>query len=171
MLYEDEEEKRRQQTAQYINTPYGPARNPALEQRGIALNSTDSTSRDKTNGIFDRVIEPVNKVLSAGNKMMPLNLNDKYKHATVSCVGAQGGVYDAAVTGVMGLGKELVDIYNKTTKDLNENPNSIYKSKEEIFNDSKEDLKADFQGIKQGLLHPDENCEEWMKKYYYPYRR
>ncbi len=71
MFYENEEEKRRQMTTQYVNTPYGLVRNPELEQRRITLNSTDSISQDKTNGIFDRVIEPVNKVLSVGNKMMP----------------------------------------------------------------------------------------------------
>ncbi len=35
MFYEDEEEKRRQMTAQYVDTPYGLVRNPEQGQKGI----------------------------------------------------------------------------------------------------------------------------------------
>ncbi|MBS4772960.1 MAG: hypothetical protein KHX55_01635 [Proteobacteria bacterium] len=169
MYFEDEEEKRRQQTAQYINTPYGPARNPALGQKGTGVsNINDGMLQNKTNEILSRLKEPVNKVMAAANKMTPLELNDKYKHATVSCIGAQGGLYDAAVTGGMGLAKEGKDIIEKVS-DRYINGEQKYGNFVDIITDSKNDLKTDFQGIKQGYLNPDEDCEEWMKRYYSPY--
>ncbi|MBS4772959.1 MAG: hypothetical protein KHX55_01630 [Proteobacteria bacterium] len=183
MYYNDEEEKRRQQTAQYINTPYGPARNSALGQEGTAaanayeVENPPSEKPDywgvaknyspqlgflqKKGSAFGNVIQTYNSF--SDDKIH----NDKYKHATVSCAGAQGNPLDMVLTTVGGMAKEGIDITRKSvSKALG---NNQYGSYTDILNDSREDLKADFQGIKQGMQHPDENCEEWMKKYYYPY--
>lgn len=68
----------------------------------------------------------------------------------------------------MGLAKEGKDIIEKVS-DRYINGEQEYGNFVDIITDSKNDLKADFQGIKQGYLNPDEDCEEWMKRYYSPY--
>lgn len=183
MFYEDEEEKLRQMTAQYVNTPYGLVRNP--EKQPAATNNYEienppSVTPDYLGivknyaqdlGFLPRTVNSLTQAMRSyknfsGDKIH----NDKYKHSVVSCHGSQNGLVNTIMTAGAGIFKEGMDIYKKN-KDLNENPNSVYGSKEEIFYDSKEDLKADFNGIKQGFLNPNKNCDEWMKRYYYPYWR
>ncbi|MBS4772957.1 MAG: hypothetical protein KHX55_01620 [Proteobacteria bacterium] len=183
MYFEDKEEKHRRQTAQYINTPYGPARNPALGQNGTAAVNpyeVENPPSEKPDywknyaqdfGLLPRTANSLTQAMQSyenfGNDKIH---NDKYKHSVVSCNGAQNGLINTVLTAGAGILKEGMDIYKKS-KDLNENPNSAYSSMEEILNDSREDLKADFNGIKQGFLNPNKNCDEWMKRYYYPYWR
>ena len=42
--------------------------------------------------------------MNEADKLRNEHLYDKYKQATVSCVGALGGLYDAFITGGMGVG-------------------------------------------------------------------
>lgn len=108
------------------------------------------------------------KVYSEANKLKNEPLYDKYKHSVVSCVGAQDGLYGAAVTGVMGIGKEVQDIGRKFANQWSGKHD--YGGYWSILGDSARDLVADAKGIYKGYLNQNDNCYDMMKPYYSPYK-
>ena len=100
-------------------------------------------------------------------KLSPVVLNDKYKHAVVSCVGAQGGVPSAIATLTGGALKELGDIGYKSFYQATGTKN--YGGYNQILTDSWNDWSADVTGVQQGYDKPHENCRNLMSGYYNPY--
>ena len=90
--------------------------------------------------------------------------NDKYKHAYVSCEGAQNGLEGVITLGGLGLAKEGVDVFQKSWNKMRGKGN--YKNYSDIFNDSWEDLKADVAGLRMGYNNPDQNCDELIGAIY-----
>lgn len=109
------------------------------------------------------------KVYNEANKLNNEPLYDKYKHATVSCVGAQGGLYDAFMTGGMGIGKEIQDISRKIPRQWSGQQD--YGGYLSILGDSAKDLVADAKGIYKGYNNPTGDCYDMMKSYYNPYKK
>ena len=106
------------------------------------------------------------KVYQEANKLHDLDLNDKYKHAVVSCVGAQDGIYGTAVTGAMSIGKEIKDIGKKFYQQWNGTRD--WDGYGSILKDSGKDLVADAIGLYKGITNPQDNCYNLMKPYYKP---
>lgn len=106
------------------------------------------------------------KVYTEANKLKNEPLYDKYKHSVVSCIGAQDGLYGAAVTGAMGIGKEIKDIYRKIPRQMSGTQD--YGGYSSILNDSAEDLVADAKGIYTGYKNKTGNCYDMMKSHYKP---
>lgn len=127
-------------------------------------------SQPKKDNIFQK---PWNVASQAFNTAARLNTdssinNDKYKHAYISCEGAQQGPLGALTVGAMGVGKEIADVVKKSGNLMLGRGN--YHSFGEIFNDSKGDWQADKLGIQQGYKYPYDDCDQLISKYYSRYR-
>lgn len=106
------------------------------------------------------------KVYNEANKLKDEPLYDKYKHSVVSCVGAQDGLYGSTVTGLMGIGKEMQDIYRKFPRQWSGKQD--YGGYSSILEDSAKDLAADARGIYVGYTNQTGDCYDMMKSYYNP---
>ncbi len=106
------------------------------------------------------------KVYAEADKLKNEPLYDKYKHSVVSCIGSQDGLYGAAVTGAMGIGKEIQDISRKFPRQWSGKQD--YGGYLSILGDSAEDLVADAKGIYSGYTNQTGNCYDIMKSYYNP---
>ncbi len=106
------------------------------------------------------------RVYAEANKLKDEPLYDKYKHSVVSCIGAQDGLYGAAVTGAMGIGKEIKDIGRKIPRQWSGKQD--YGGYLSILGDSLNDLAADAKGIYMGYRNQTDNCYDMMKPYYNP---
>lgn len=109
------------------------------------------------------------KVYNEANNLKDKPFYDKYKHSVVSCVGAQDGLYGAAVTSVMGVGKEIQDIYRKIPRQWRGTQD--YGGYLSILGDSVNDLIADARGIYTGYTNREANCYDMMKSYYDPKKK
>ena len=106
------------------------------------------------------------KVLLEADKLRKEPVYDKYKHAVVSCTGAQDGLYGSGVTFGMGVFKEDKDIYRKFKWQWNGQQD--YGGYPAIYFDSMKDMKANLTGIGVGYANPTGDCYEMMKDYYNP---
>lgn len=106
------------------------------------------------------------KVYNEASKLQNAQINDKYKHSVISCIGAQDGIYGATVTGIMGLSKEAKDIITKIPKQWKGIQD--YGGYSAIFNDSIQDLNANIRGLYTGYNNKDGNCYNLIKPYYKP---
>lgn len=82
---------------------------------------------------------------------------DKYFHSKANF--NAGSHYDFPTATILDIGKEIYDIPRKTWFE----PNGLGLRKN--YEDSLEDLGADFYGLFQGALHPLGNPKELLKKY------
>lgn len=93
--------------------------------------------------------------------------NDKYKHAYISCQGAQNGGIGAATIGAMGIAKEIKDLARKGWNQYSNIADRYNLNKYgEILRDSIEDIGADTGGMLSGLEDPNGNCEYLVSRRY-----
>ena len=105
-------------------------------------------------------------VVSEGLKLKNEPLNDKYKHAVVSCTGGQDGLYGSGITYGMGAIKEAQDMYRKFSRQRNGRQD--YGGYTNILFDSAKDMKANLTGIGVGYTNPTGDCYDMMKYFYNP---
>ena len=140
------------------NQPNSYLQNNNAQNYGVSYNQTSPWYRRA----FD-------KAYTEAAKLKNEPLYDKYKHSVVSCVGAQDGLYGAAVTGLMGIGKEIQDISRKFPRQLlGQQDYGGYLS---ILDDSARDLVADAKGIYAGYTNPTDDCYNLMSSYYNPKKK
>ena len=161
------------------NTVFGQPTQVA--QNNVQANDGTSSMKKGQDAAMDSAIQAMNafnpvssgiamgKAVDEYRKLHPLNMYDKYKHATVSCTGAQGGLLSAGATALGSIGKEVGDIIEKSAN-LRQGIGP-YKTYREILNDSLQDMKANINGLAQGFTHPAANCGDLMKQYYNPYNK
>ncbi|MBR1605734.1 MAG: hypothetical protein IJ660_06490 [Alphaproteobacteria bacterium] len=161
------------------NTVFGQP--TQFAQNNMQANDGTSPMQNWQNTLIDGInqvkntFNPISSGIAMGKavdeyrKLHPLNMYDKYKHATVSCTGAQGGLLSAGATAFGSIGKEVGDIIEKSAN-LRQGIGP-YKTYREILNDSWQDMKANIDGLAQGFTHPTANCESLMKQYYNPYNK
>ncbi len=106
-------------------------------------------------GAIKQTVNPVTKTIRDSYKYQDAlnndsSLTDKYKHAYISCKGAQNGPVGAAIIGTMGAAKEAKDMV------------TFRNSPKESW----EDWEADVYGIKQGMLNRYGDCDELVQKKY-----
>ena len=177
-----------------VDVPSADASNPYLQpqnntfgqptqfaQNNLQANDRTSSMQNGQDAVMDSATQAMNafnpvssgiatgKAIDEYRKLHPLNMYDKYKHATVSCTGAQGGLLSAGATALGGIAKEVEDIRKKSAN-LRQGIGP-YKTYREILNDSWQDMKANINGLAQGFTHPTANCEGLMKQYYNPYNK
>ena len=174
-----------------VDVPSVDTQNPYLQTQTIGFgqpvqnnlqgNKRTSSMQSLRDAVMDsgtqamNAFNPVSSGIAMGKavneyyKLRPLPMYDKYKHATVSCTGAQGGLLSAGATALGGVAKEVNDIREKSAN-LRQGIGP-YKTYREILNDSWHDMKANINGLAQGFTHPVANCENLMKQYYNPYNK
>lgn len=160
------------------NTVFGQptqfAQNNMQANDGNPMQNGQNTLMDGIDQVKD-TFNPVSSGIAMGKavdeyrKLHPLNMYDKYKHATVSCTGAQGGLLSAGATALGGIARELGDIAVKSYNLYH--GVGPYKTYPDISKDSWQDMKANINGLAQGITHPTANCEDLMKQYYSPYNK
>ena len=83
---------------------------------------------------------------------------DNYAHRLGMCLNGQRGLDSAIYSLGMGVGKELKDIFCKT---------SGYCGKKDTFinnlKDSWKDTKNNLEGVSYGLTNPNESCRIWLQ--------
>ena len=129
----------------------------------------DRASKPEYNQNINQVKNVYNQALATADRLnsdTSIN-NDKYKHAFISCEGAQSGPIGAMTIRTMGLGKEAKDIFQKSKNYIQ--GNSEYKNYGDILKDSYQDLKANNIGINLGSENPEEDCDKLISKYYPKY--
>ena len=115
---------------------------------------------------FSDIKETINRSYEYQNKYnSQSNLNDKFKHAVISCENGQRGAVPAETIKLMGYGKELADITKKGTKYFL--GSKQYGNLKDIFEDSQNDLKANKIGRNLGYSNPYSNCEEMVEVFYH----
>ena len=116
--------------------------------------------------VVTQIRNTYNQALDTADKLNQDNTinNDKYKHAYISCKGAQSGALGVATIATMGIGKEIKDWGNKSIDYINGKDN--YKHYSDIIQDGIQDLKADARGIYVGFKNPDEDCEDMISQFY-----
>ena len=150
-------------------------------QNNLQANDRTSSMQNGQNTVMDGInqvknaFNPVSSGIAMGKavdeyyKLHPLNMYDKYKHATVSCTGAQGGLLSAGATALGGVARELGNIAEKSYNLYHGvGPHKTYPN---ILKDSWQDMQANINGLAQGITHPTANCEGLMKQYYNPYNK
>lgn len=118
----------------------------ALKDNG-AITLQEVNDRTRNSHIID--IEAMVDLLKNYNKYHNVKMNDKYKHALLSCLAAQQGT--GAVLGssfLAGL-KELNDIY----------------SEKNTLEESYEDDRANRLGRLLGFKNPQGDCDEMVSRY------
>ncbi len=81
---------------------------------------------------------------------------DKYYHAKANCTSAELGFIQTLWTIVLSIGKELYDYYKKVFK--------LHMNFKEVFNDCRQDLQADWYGIRKAKEHG--YCSDKVKDVY-----
>lgn len=84
-----------------------------------------------------------------------IKYSDKYFHAKANCQSIQNN-FNPTFPFLLDIGKEIVDVPNKTFK-------KKVGTLESNLTDSLEDLNADFYGMQQGYLHPFSDCRYILK--------
>ena len=144
-----------------VDVPSASTPNPYLQPQETMMNGITQAT-NAFNSVSSGIV--MGKALDEYNKLYPMPVYDKYKHATVSCIGAQGGLPSAGATALGGLGKEAIDAIKKAYN-LYQGVGP-YKTYSEIGYDSLRDMQANINGIAQGITHPTANCEDLMQQYY-----
>lgn len=100
-----------------IMKPKGETENKVNEKIKSSLHSYTFSGNNATqyNNIVQRVLDTKNSVEKTARILAPQQINDKYKHAYLSCKEAQKGNIEAATIAVGGLYKEYLD--QKTKKE------------------------------------------------------
>ena len=83
------------------------------------------------------------------NKYHDLRLNDKYKHALLSCLAAQQGTGGVLGSSFLAGLRELYDVYSESNT-----PQESY-----------EDDRANQLGRLLGFKNPEGNCDEMVRQY------
>ncbi len=123
--------------------------NEKIKNRLSIFDFNDKKSLDRVN-IVNRALETYKSIKKNNEILSPQAINDKYKHAYISCIEAQKGGTEAAVVAAGGLYKEYID-QKKKSNTLSENWN---------------DIKADVYGIYQGRRFPNGDCNKLVQKKY-----
>ena len=114
---------------------------------GVSSSAIFNTSKEVLNSAFTTksAADSFKRNVNADNL-----INDKYKHAFVSCKASQRGGVGAITAGAMGVGKEIYDqVKNKNT-----------------VGESFRDLSADAYGIYKGYTNPQGDCDEMVQRKY-----
>ena len=104
----------------------------------------------KHNNIVQRVLDTRDSAQKNSRILAPQQINDKYKHAYLSCKEAQKGNVEATTIAVGGLYKEYLDQKRRTN----------------TLSESWNDIKADAYGIYQGRKYPKGDCDALVQKKY-----
>ena len=143
--------------ADFVNNALGNLPLSFGAQLGLKLGRAINDARDVYNkegiyGIAKKYGTP--SVQQAGQLAQDLHnipISDVYKHNAVSCVGASGGLTSLAETIAGGVGKEIVDFYDKTTNpDLRKQNGGVIGILKDNWKDFKNDVQSAWKGYQSG---------------------
>lgn len=83
---------------------------------------------------------------------------DNYAHRLAMCLNAQKGLDSAVYSLGFGVGKEMKDIFCKTTGWCDRKTTLL-----DALKDSYKDMGNNIEGIDYGLTNPDKSCRIWLK--------